>query len=571
MRLRVRGAYHTETGRMPNAHRSLKQLLVARPQVVACGAHDALSARLVEEAGFDAIWASGFGLSAVRAVPDASILTMSETLEATRAMVEATSIPVIADCDTGFGNAINVMRTVADFEAAGVAAISIEDNVFPKRCSFYAGVARELVPTEEHARKIAAAKAAQRSADFVVIARTEALIAGWGKEEALSRARAYADAGADAILVHSKHPDLSELAEVAAAWDRPAPLVAVPTAYIGASLRELERAGFRIVIYANQALRAAVSAMREALAALRVGDASALERRIAPLEDVDALVGVDALVQNEARFLLPGGVDCSAVILAAGEADALGDLTRDRPKCMLDIKGKTLLERQIEALNASGIKDIAVVRGHAKAAIRYPQLRYYDNDHFATTGELTSLMLAGDELRGPVVCMYGDVIFDEAIIARLLRARGDVVIAVDRAYYDLVRAGNGAVPAREHDLVLTGEPPVSGYRFVPSASGARVERIGRMLAPAEAHGEFIGLAALSERGTQTLREVHEDLLRSHRGRFHEAESLARASLTDLLQELIDRGHAVTCVDVYKGWMEIDSFDDYRRAWAEIRT
>ena len=123
-----------------SASRSLKRLLAERAQVVACGAHDALSAKLVEQAGFDAIWASGFGLSAVRAVPDASILTMSETLEATRAMVDATSIPVIADCDTGFGNAINVMRTVVEFEAAGVAAISIEDNVFPKRCSFYAGV-----------------------------------------------------------------------------------------------------------------------------------------------------------------------------------------------------------------------------------------------------------------------------------------------------------------------------------------------------------------------------------------------------------------------------------------------
>lgn len=555
---------------MPSAARSLKRLLAQRPQVVACGAHDALSAKLVEQAGFDAIWASGFGLSAVRAVPDASILTMSETLEATRAMVDATSIPVIADCDTGFGNAINVMRTVADFEAAGVAAISIEDNVFPKRCSFYAGVARELVPAEEHARKIAAAKSAQRSDDFVVIARTEALIAGWGKEEALSRARIYADAGADAVLIHSKHPDLSELAEVARAWDRPVPLVSVPTTYIGASLQELEQAGFKLVIYANQALRAALDAMKDALATLRRGDTTGLESRIAPLEDVYALVGVKELKENESRFLLPGGVDCSAVILAAGEDGALGDLTRDRPKCMLDIKGKTILERQIDALNASGIKDIAVVRGHQKAAVRYPQLRTYDNDRFAETGELASLMLAADELRGTTVCLYGDVIFDEAIINRLLRAQDDVVIAVDRAYFDHVRAGNGSVPERTHDLVVTEEAPISGYRFVPSSSGARVKLIGQQLSARDAHGEFIGLALFSERGARLVRDVYADLVHAHRGRFHEAPSLDRASLTDLIQELIDRGHPVTCVDVYKGWMEIDSFDDYRRAWAEIR-
>lgn len=564
------GAYPNSSA-MPVAAPSLKRLLAERAPVVACGAHDALSAKLIEQAGFDAVWASGFGLSTVRAVPDASILTMSETLEATRAMVDAVSIPVIADCDTGFGNAINVMRTVADFEAAGVAAISIEDNVFPKRCSFYAGVARELVPTEEHARKIAAAKSAQRGSEFVVIARTEALIAGWGKEEALARARAYADAGADAVLIHSKHTDLSELAEVTASWDRDVPLVAVPTTYVGTSLRELTEAGFRLVIYANQPLRAAVTAMRDALASLKAGETLALEKRIAPLEEIYGLVGLGELKQNESRFLLPGGVDCTALILAAGEDGALGELTRDRPKCMLDIKGKTILERQIEALNASGVKNIAVVRGHAKAAVRYPQLRYYDNDAYATTGELVSLMTAGDELRGPLVCLYGDVIFDEAIINRLLRAQGDVVIGVDRAYYDAVRNGIATREKRLHDLVVTEEPPVAGYRFVPSTSGRRVARIGQRLAPEEAHGEFIGLATFSERGAKLVREVYQELARAHRGPFHEAESLARASLTDFLQELIDRGHEVVCVDVYKGWMEVDSFDDYRRAWAEIRT
>src|SRR5499427_2409611 len=153
--------------------------------VLAGGAHDALSARLVEEAGFGAIWASGFGISAVRAVPDANILTLTETLEAVRRIVQAVRIPVIADCDNGYGNAINVMRTASEFERAGAAGICIEDNEFPKRCSFYAGVRRDLVPTEEHARKIAAAVAARRDPGFLVIARTEALIVGLGLAEAL--------------------------------------------------------------------------------------------------------------------------------------------------------------------------------------------------------------------------------------------------------------------------------------------------------------------------------------------------------------------------------------------------
>src|SRR5512147_780732 len=186
--------------------------LLERPGVaLAAGAHDALSAKLAEEAGFDAVWASGFGISAVQALPDANILTLTETLEAVRRICDAVTVPVVADCDNGWGNAINVMRTAAEFERAGAAGICIEDNDFPKRCSFYAGVRRDLVPAEEHARKIEAATAARRDRGFAVIARTEALIAGLGIEEALRRARAYADAGADAVLVHSKSSDFAEL------------------------------------------------------------------------------------------------------------------------------------------------------------------------------------------------------------------------------------------------------------------------------------------------------------------------------------------------------------------------
>jgi phosphoenolpyruvate phosphomutase len=553
---------------METGAQRLRRLLAEGNQIVAAGAHDSLSARMLEEAGFDAIWASGFGLSAVRAVPDASILTMSETLGAARAMVDSSSLPVIADCDTGFGNAINVIRTVQDFEAAGVAAISIEDNVFPKRCSFYTGVARELAPVEEHAGKVRAAKSAQRSEDFFVIARTEALIAGWGKEEALLRARAYADAGADAILIHSKHPDFSELAEVARAWDRDVPLVSVPTTYIQTPLDTLMQGGFPLVIYANQSLRASVVAMADALRRLRAGEAEAVEKEIAPMEEIYRLVGVPQLKENEGRFLLAGGADCAAVVLAAGDGGRLGDLTNDCPKCMLDIKGRTLLDRQIEALNAAGIKDIAVVRGYQREQITLPNLRYYDNEEWAETGELTSLLLAKSELEGPMVCLYGDVIFDASIIDRLLRTPGDIVIAVDRAWADLVRQGETLESNR--DLVVTDGASGSGHRFVAGEEEVCVRKIGRTLDPSEAHGEFTGLLFLSEEGARLVREVAADLASRNGASFQEAGDARRASLTDLLQELIDRGHEVRSADVYKGWMEITTFEDYRRAWADLR-
>ncbi|MEW6300024.1 MAG: isocitrate lyase/phosphoenolpyruvate mutase family protein [Thermodesulfobacteriota bacterium] len=555
----------------PSVTTRLRQLLRRPGPALVLGAHDALSAKLAEEAGFDAVWASGFGISAVNALPDANILTMSEILDAVRRMSDAVRVPVIADCDNGFGNAINVIRTVVEYERAGVAGICIEDNVFPKRCSFYAGVRRELAPTEEHARKIRAAKAAQRDPDFVVIARTEAFIAGWGTQEALKRAYAYAEAGADAILVHSKSSSFAELRDFAAAWDGPCPLVAVPTTYADITAADLAAAGFKLVIFANQALRAAVKAMRQALSVLRQeGRPAAVDPHIAPLTDVYELVGVPDLQANEQKFLLPGGHNVTAVIIAAGFEETLLPLIEDRPKAMLEIKGRTILERQIHALNECGVKDIAVVRGYRKEQINLPNVRYYDNDRFRDTGELVSLFLAEAEMEGRFLFLYSDIIFDPAILEKLLKSQADISVVVDRAWGDHPHTQE-ELQARKPDLVITSQPPQKGYRFLPTREGTTLTRIGRHLPPDEADGEFVGIAMFSEEGARLLRTVYHQTRQRFQGRnFHEAESLEKAAFTDLLQEIIDRGGEIACVDIYKGWLEIDTFEDYRRAWAKVK-
>ena len=566
MRGRAVARYKAGAGRTrgvaPVTRAPLLPLLARGPLVLAAGAHDALSAKLAEEAGFDAIWASGFGISAVQAVPDANILTLTETLEAVRHIVDAVRIPVVADCDNGYGNAINVMRTVGEFERAGAAGICIEDNDFPKRCSFYAGVRRDLVAVDEHARKIQAATAARRDPAFAVIARTEALIAGLGVEEALARARAYAAAGADAVLVHSKARDFGELASFAAAWDGPVPLVAVPTTYPGVTAGELSERGFRMAIFANQALRAAIVAMREALGEIRhSGRAATVEDRIAPLEEVYALVGVPELKANEERFLFAGSEPPRAVILAAGFEPQLMPLIQDRPKTMLEVKGRTILDRQVTALHACGVQDVTVVRGYQKDRVAAAGVRFVDNDRFAETGELYSLLRAREALGGPFLFLYGDIIFEPAILARLLASRADVALVVDRAFHDAYRAGL-APAGGPFDLVVTETPP-NGRRFVAPESGSRVVRIGPEVAPGEAHGEFIGMAMFSAAGAATLLDVHDELAGGR------AEGLEHASMTQILQALIDRGQPVTAVDIHQGWMEIDSFEDYRRAWAEL--
>ena len=538
------------------------------------GAHDALSARLIERAGFDGVWASGFAISAsLKCIPDASFITSSEQLEVERNIAEAVNIPVIADCDTGYGNALNVMRTVNDRERAGVAAICIEDNVYPKRCSFYAGVRRELIPIDEHCGKIKAAKAAQTVPDFMVIARTEALIAGWGQEEALKRAEAYAEAGADAVLIHSKSKTFDELKTVYKAWSRRVPLVVVPTIFDQTTAQEMEQAGAKIIIYANQPVRAAIRAMRDTLDLIRNDTRpGAANDRIVTLPEVYDIVGVPQMEQDEKAFLPIGGEKITAIIPAAGFEKQLLPLIEDKPKCLLDIKGKTILERAVAALNEANIKEIAVIRGYKKDAIALPNIRYYDNDRYEETGELFSIFCAESEMKGRTIVLYGDIIFDTTILEKLLKSPADFALVVDLAWRDHVERG-GAPSHLNPDLVTLADPPGSNYlsRFVMGEDEHRIVKIGQHLPLDQVHGEFIGMAMFSEKGTQAVRECYRASQERYKSAgFHEAGSVSKASFTDLVQELIDEGHHIDAVPVFKGWMEVDSFEEYQKAWAKIR-
>lgn len=550
--------------------RALRDLLNRPGLVAAVGAHDALSAKLIEAAGFPVVWSSSFTVSAAhRAMPDVNLLTMTETLEAARYINNAVGIPVIADCDNGYGNVVNVVRTVEEYERAGIAGICLEDNPFPKKCSLYPGMRRELATIEEHAGKIRAAKKVQRDRDTVVIARCEALIAGWGMTEALRRSHAYAEAGADLILMHSKAPTAAEVLEFMRLWDGGTPIVVVPTLYPSVTWSELEGAGVKLVIWANQVLRGAVKGVEDTLATLRrERRLDALTPQIVPLEEIYQHVGVDEFKQIESEFLPRGTSDVRAVIIAAGSGKSLLPLTEERPKCMLDIKGRTLLDRQLELLRGAGIQDIAVVRGYRKETVVASNVRFYDNDAYDETGELHSLFAAEAELRGRVLFLYADILFERAVLERLLRAEGDVVIAVDRAWMD---QRDRLLPlSKAVDLVVTSDPPQPGRRSLGEEWPDQLLQIGQRIPPEAATGEFIGLAAFSPRGTELLREAYARALATPKAALHEAASVRAAAFTDLLHVLVAAGQPVTCVSTWKGWLEIDTFEDYQRAWAEIR-
>lgn len=287
---------------MPNA---LRDKVAGGGLATLMAAHNPLSARLAEEAGFDGIWASGFELSAAYGVPDASLLSFTTHLDMTRAIVEQVAIPLVADLDTGYGNAINVGHVVGAYARAGSAAVVIEDKTFPKDTSLLAGARQELIRIEEFQGKIEAARAAAAGHDLLVIARTEALIADLGMAEALRRGAAYAAAGADLLLIHSKKKTPDEIVAFTAAWPGTIPLTIVPTAYpdlTEAKARALGKIG--IMIYANHAVRAAVTAMREVFAAIRRdGGIHQVDKRIASVEDIFELQRVPAMKAAEKKYL----------------------------------------------------------------------------------------------------------------------------------------------------------------------------------------------------------------------------------------------------------------------------
>jgi phosphoenolpyruvate phosphomutase len=543
--------------------------LFAQPKVIRLiGAHNALGAKLAERCGFDGVWSSGLEISTSHGVPDADILTMSEYLEAAERMADAVSIPVVADCDTGFGNSNNVINMVRRFEAAGVAAVCIEDKMFPKVNSFIPG-RQELAPIAEFVGKIMAAKNAQRDPAFMVIARVEALIAGWGMDEAVKRAEAYRQAGCDAILIHSKSKTPDEIQAFLEIWQGRLPVVIVPTTYYNVPIAAWEKAGARMVIYANHGLRSAIRSMTETYRSiLETGSTAAIENQIAPLKEVFELQGMHRMKEDEERFLRTGDDKVVALIPAAGDhmnEHSMQEIAAEIPIAMIDVNGKSLLERQMNALARSGIYDVHVIGGYKRDKIKVDGIKLHENAAWRDTGELQSILCAGLTGSDRVLVAYSDILFDASAVAKLLRSDKDITLLVDSSY----QPGHHK-PGRKVDLVITERPRSATRRALDLEEPVRVQNIGLQLNHELANAEYAGLALFSREGWKAMLEKVSALSRNGAGAFHEAASFRKAALTDMLQDLIDEGLAVHAVEVSSGWIELHSFDDYKQACRMVR-
>jgi len=281
-----------------------KQLLNSDRLEFLMEAHNGLSARIVEEAGFKGIWGSGLTISASTGVRDSNELSWTQVLDIMEFMSDATTIPIMLDADTGYGNFNNMRRLVHKLEQRGIAAACIEDKIFPKCNSFINSEDQSLADVEEFVGKIKAAKDTQHDSDFCVVARTEAFVVGRGLDEALERADAYYRAGADAVLVHSKIATVDQILAFMTKWHKKCPVVIVPTKYYSTPTKVFEDAGVSMVIWANHLLRSSITAMQQTAARLyHEQTLMSVEKEIATVKEIFRLQNDDELREAEQRYL----------------------------------------------------------------------------------------------------------------------------------------------------------------------------------------------------------------------------------------------------------------------------
>ena len=241
----------------------LKQMILSPQLEFLMEAHSGMSAKIVEEAGFKGIWGSGLSISGSLGVRDNNEASWTQVLDVLEFMSDATTIPILMDGDTGYGNFNNMRRLVKKLEQREIAGVCIEDKIFPKTNSFLREGAQPLANIDEFCGKIKAGKDIQKDDDFVIVARVEAFIAGWGLKEALKRAEAYRQAGADAILVHSKLSNACEIFDFMKEWGNRAPIVIVPTKYYTTPTDDYRKCNISLAIWANHIFRGSIQKMQE--------------------------------------------------------------------------------------------------------------------------------------------------------------------------------------------------------------------------------------------------------------------------------------------------------------------
>lgn len=520
--------------------KNLNKILNSKKTNFFMEAHNGITAKLVDNYEFDGIWASGLTISASMGLRDVNEMSWSQVCDILNYMTLSTELPVILDADTGYGSFNNTLHLVKHLDRIGIEGICIEDKIFPKKNSFFQGNKQPLEEIEIFSAKIKSIK--DSASNIKVIARIESLIAGWGMQEAIKRADAYRKAGADAILIHSKKKDISEIDQFLKIWDNDFPIVLVPTTYYKTNTSYFIKNNINIVIWANHLLRSSVSAIKNTLKIIKKEKSLVkTENKIIPVKDLFDITGMDELSKNEKKYL-PKRKSTNAIILAASQGKEFGNLTKKLPKSLLLLKNKPILGYQIDILNKLGIKDISVVSGFKKGMFNIPNIKLYENKNWEKTSNLFSLWSAKDKLSETIIS-YGDIIYNENVLEVLNSGRNeksDITILCDKSWINDSKYRNYYIGVKCKKIK-------SNHFF--NTDTYKLNKLEINLTKKHSDGEFIGIIKLTQKGSKIFKKYLTKL---------GSNKIKKITVEDFINYLISKKINVYVKYIDGGWIDIDN-------------
>ena len=535
---------------------SLVEILNKKGHAVGIEAHSGLSGLVAEKLNFDFIWESSLTDSASKGLPDASIVGNESRLHTIDEILNVTTKPMIVDGDTG-GDEDNFRFLIKRLENQGVSAVIVEDKVFPKRNSFGGTVSSGMEDPEIFAQKLKVGVNTKSTENFLIIARLESLIAGLGMNETLLRAEKYINAGVDGIMIHSKIKDPKEVLDFIPRFERICKeigrrpyLIAVPTTYNSIKDNELFKSGVDIIIHANHLLRASYNAMTETAKLISDSERSyEADSQISSVKEIFSVVGYDKIIERDKEK----APEVIGIIASAGD-HKIGNQNRSLKK----ISGIPLITHQIDTFKKVGIENLKITVSNTSEFKEFEDknIKLVEIDTGSSDQLLDSIMKGFENVYGPSILAYGDIMFNEKIVSELIQNEDDIVIASDSSYkyhkhdidkkLELVSYKNNINDNSRRKLKLTDIYEISN--------------LGKDLNIDDAQSEFFGLAYFSANGISLLKSSYEEIKNSDEN---------ANSLVDILNFMIRKEIKIVCNEFNGGWIELHTENDFKLAEEEL--
>ena len=535
---------------------SLVEILQEKGHAVGIEAHSGLSGLVTEKIDFDFIWESSLTDSASKGLPDASIVGNESRLHTIDEILNVTTKPMIVDGDTG-GDEDNFRFLIKRLENQGVSAVIVEDKIFPKRNSFGGTVGSGMEDPDIFAQKLKVGMETKSSEKFLIIARLESLIAGLGMNETMMRAEKYILAGVDGIMIHSKLKDPSEVIEFIPKYEklcerlgkRPY-LIAVPTTYNSISDKELIGSGVDIIIHANHLLRASHIAMIEAAnLILESGRSLEVDSKISSVKEIFKVVGYDKIIERD-KEKTP---EITGLIASAGD-HKINNINRPLNK----ISGKPLISHQIETFKKAGIENVKITVNNSDEFNKFEDkgVKFIEIDTTSSDQLLDSIMSGFDSINEPTILAYGDIMFNEKIVSKLISNEYDIVIAVDSTY----KYHKHEIDKKLELVSYKDNDVDNSRRKLKMTDIYEISKLGKDLDLEEAESEFFGLVYFSSTGLSLLKSSYNHLM---------ASGKSSNSFIDIMNFMIDKKIKIVCNEFYGGWIELHTENDFKLAEKEI--